>query len=213
VRQYRRSLSGRSRSLRIVITILVALGLGGALVVIRRSPVALGQQLVDTLRNTVKQVPAAAESVTVPGGRVQAAPTVVDGNAGTAWTTAWLLKTGAAEPTCTAVGRPTPAVLVLKPSEARDVRALRYVVSVPDEAARARQWTPTALLLTFDDGSCQRVQVTPDGKQHVVKLKDPVTASQVTVVIGAAVKPETLGNGPKDRISISELELRGRPPR
>ncbi|WP_426567250.1 hypothetical protein ACPPVT_14000 [Angustibacter sp. McL0619] len=212
VRAYRHSLSMRSRSLRVVVALLVAVGLGGALVVVRRSPTTLLRHLKNDLTNTQELVPVTALSVPTSGGKPKAAPTAVDDNTATPWTTTWRGGTDRV-PTqkCAPITEGAAAHLVLTLDTARTVRTLKFVGGVPNDALRAQQLTPAVLQVTLADGSCQRLEVTSDGKVHKLKLANPVETSTITVEIAGAHAPVSNGSVRGKPISISLIQLFSRP--
>jgi hypothetical protein len=212
VRAYRRSLSPRSRSVRVVVALLVAAGLGGAFVVARRSPVTLARHLKNDLTNTLVRVQGvSAQSVPPAGAAPTSAAAVVDNNAATPWTTSWLGTADPAEARCAPIPKGAAAHLVLTLPRPTTVRVVQFVGSVADEGSRALQWRPRVLQVTFSDKSCRRLPVQSNGTTEVIKLDKPVPTSQITIEIAAADRPQATGSGPANQISISEIQLLSRP--
>jgi hypothetical protein len=76
-----------------------------------------------------------------------------------------------------------------------------------NDPQRVLQWRPRLLQLTYDDGSCQRVELADeDGLQR--RRLPPVSTTTVRVEIATAVRPQS---GADTHVAIGEVRLLRRP--
>ena len=230
---YRRSLDLRYRLMRVVAVVAGVGVVAGGFGLVGLNPVSGARSLWDRFFPRDERV-GELQAATDPAGVVESEFTpgnAVDGDAGTAWATTWLLEpdapaaescaedestTGPAaegadggddvSPVASAPTGGGEAALVIALPEATE---LSKVSVQPGLAAgdpdRALHWQPTRLELRFDDGTCTEVDLADEAGFQDRRIDAPETSSvRVSVLDAAAPRaPE----GASDLVAIGEVRV------
>lgn len=205
---YRRSLPVRYRVTRVLAGVAVIAVGGGLLSLAGHNPAGWLREQWYAVRGTLEPVPEVTAKAdpdrTVEGYLPGFA---VDNTKDQAWATTWG-GGGAAGTTCGPIPRGGSAALILTLPRAVTLRGVEVTAGLPaDDPQRVLQQRPRRLQLTFDDGTCQRVELADEAGVQVRRLR-PVSTTTVRVEIAATAPPRS---GADPRVAIGEIRLLRRP--
>ena len=209
-RAYRQSLPARYRAGRVIAGLLTVVAVGGMLAIVGQNPVGWAQQRWYAARGTLEPVTGLTATASSAKGASADYPPghATDGPVSTAWGTEWR-GGGSDEPGCgVPIRRGGRATLLLTLPQQTTLRGVDIASGLPKtDRARLLQWRPTALRLTFDDGTCQVVRVDDtDGLQR--RPLTSVDSAVVRVDITTAARP---ASGKASRVAVAEVRLLRRP--
>jgi hypothetical protein len=202
---YRRSLPWWMRLRRVLIAIvIVALGIG-YLRFVGRDPISWFNNVIRDWRGSLATVNGVTSASVTPSAAVQGFPArdATDKNSTTAWATVFNGPNSAPSGQCSST--PTAAALLVTAPHQITLRAVMVQtgLTTPD---RSQQWVPTALDLTFSDGSCQRINVKNEPQPQVIRIHR-VKTNDVRIVVVAADSPQS-GSTPLAAITETALLVR-----
>jgi hypothetical protein len=207
LRTYRRSLPTRYRVYRGLAALLAAVLVGLATWAVQGNPLRWAETRWDDLRDTVEPVAltgAALDPETAQPRTDFEPANAADGDASTAWATAW----EAGEPARACRGeRHTAEALVLRFRSVADVRKLRVLAGLPaDDPQRQVFNRPRLLEVRSSDGTCQAVPLDDQAEAQVVSLKTPVSTDLLRIDVLDVYA------GTNDQVALSEVVPLQRPP-
>ena len=207
-RAYRRSLPAFYRWRRWIFALAAVLVVVVGSLVVGRDPTQFVRSVWHDVRGdvvTIDDVSAAAEpeGSDLPGFP---APNAVDGDDGTAWSTAWTQRAPGSQ--CSAISGSGTVTLTFSP--ATRVRELRVVSGVTDPSQRPLQLLPRVLFVTTSDQVCRVVGGIAQGatpQRLPFDSEVPVTSLRIAV----AETHEATDARAQSAVSLTQVTLMARP--
>lgn len=208
---YRRSLPTRYRVFRAVTALLAVALLGAAVWAVNADPIGWAHARWYDFQNTVEPVRDVQAALDPSDAEVRTAfdpANAVDGDAGTAWATAWI--PGDPSATCSAEQRTAERLVLTFAGGVADVRELRIEAGLSEgDERRPLQHRPKVLEVRSSDGTCQTLTLDDVASVQTLALDEPVS-TDVLLVDVVDVHPAPPGT--TDLVAISEVVPLQRPP-